>query len=80
MVVAGAVTLFVAVWGVIFTTLLTGHDPVLAAKAQTSVTAASSGPTTASSGSSAGASSGSSSSASTSSSSPNISSVTTRQS
>src|SRR5579871_5550438 len=49
-----AVTLFIALWGVIFYQLVSGHDPVLSAKASTSttrLTTTTSSPTTSSSGS-----------------------------
>ena len=80
-VVAVAVTLFVALWAVVFTQLVTGHDPVLAAKAQTASAASTSSGTgsTGSSGSATSAS-GSTGSSSGTSSSGTTSSVTTGQS
>lgn len=53
-----AITLFVAVWAVIFTALVTGHDPVLIAKAQT-VATSSTGSTSSTSASTGSASTGS---------------------
>lgn len=77
-VIATAVVLFVTLWAVIFMRLVTGHDPVLAAKAQTAATtgstssgAASTASTSASSGSAASGSGSTSSGTTT---------VTTRQS
>jgi hypothetical protein len=73
-----AVALFVAVWGLIFVTLITGNDPVLSAKARTAATAGSAGDSSSSSAGSPVTSvtsgSGSSSSAA------GVSSVTTQQS
>ena len=82
-VIAIAATLFVAVWGVIFVRLVTGHDPVLSAKAQTvAATSGSSSSTTSSgsTGSTSGATSSGSGDTSSGSSSSGLSSVTTQQS
>jgi hypothetical protein len=79
------VALFVALWGLIFVQLVSGHDPVLAANAKASGSSSSSGSaatTTGSSGSSGSSASnlGSASSSSGSSTSSGLSSLTTQQS
>jgi uncharacterized membrane protein YgcG len=78
-VVAIAAALFVALWGVIFVTLASGHDPVLTANAKSAVATTTSSGTSSSSASSgsATASSGTSSSGTSSS---GTTSVTTRAS
>jgi cytoskeletal protein RodZ len=85
-VVTIAVALFVALWGVIFLRLLTGHDPVLSASAKSSAVTTSSNTATSGGGSSStssGSTSNGTSSSGTSSSgatSSGTSSVTTRAS
>ncbi len=80
-VVAIAVALFVTLWGVIFVRLITGHDPVLAAKAQvvatTGSTSSTAGSTSSTSSGSGSTNSGTTSSGTTRS---GTTSVTTRQS
>lgn len=80
------VAVFVALWGVIFVQLVTGHDPVLAAQTKTAAassgSANSSGSVSSSGGTSSGSSGGSSGSVSSSSGSSGsgLSALTTQQS
>jgi cytoskeletal protein RodZ len=82
-VVAIAAALFVALWGVIFVTLASGHDPVLTANAKkATVTTSSSGTSSAtgSSSTSSGSSTTSSGTSSSGTSTAGTTSVTTRSS
>ena len=80
-VVAIAVALFVTLWGVIFTGLVTGHDPVLTASAKSAAVATSSNTASSGTGSSSTSSgSGTTGTSSSGTSSSGTTSVTTRAS
>jgi hypothetical protein len=79
-VIAVSVTVFVAVWGVIFVTLASGNDPVLSAKAQSATTATTSGSTSGSTSTGSGSGSSATTSSGSGSGSSGVSSVTTQQS
>lgn len=76
-VVAIAVALFVALWGVIFVRLVTGHDPVLTASAKSGAVSTGSSGTSSGSASGTGSSSTSSGSSGSGTSSSGTTSVTT---
>jgi hypothetical protein len=78
-VISAAVALFAAVWLMIAITLVTGHDPALAAKTAVTATAGTTSGTTTATTATSGASN-TTSSASANSSSTGLTSVTTRQS